>query len=529
MFEVIIVGSGVSGVAAALRLVDNGIKPCIIDVGMEPCPEPEISENFYSYREKNDCFKLMIGEDFEGLYNLDRRNKPIPAKLTSPRMRFVLERSKELAPVNESGFNVIQSFALGGLANAWGAGLYRYNNRDLEGFPIRESDLSPYYERLTKEIGISGENDDLTPYFDRDDFLQKPLRLSANASRILKKYFRNRKKLNKKGIYVGRPRLGVLSEEKDGRKACDYSNLEFWQPDLSYIYSPSFTLRKLIQEGKVVYIKGFMVKSWSRKDNVLNVQADSVKEKKAAFFECKKLVLAAGAVNSAKLALSTAKDYQTKLTLLDNPALQFPFVLPGRIGSILETDAFGLTQLNFIYDSKVYNMLLHGSILEVTSPARAEFFAAFPLAAFDNLRLTRTMLPALVVMQLFLPASREQGALLSLDENEELKIFGKANEIGKDLITDIIKIFRILGGYTLPSLVIRVPNGHGIHYAGTLPMSDSPKSEYTCSKFGELYGEPDVFVIDGSVFPALAAKNSSFSVMANAMRIADFITNTLRG
>jgi choline dehydrogenase-like flavoprotein len=528
MFDVLIVGSGVSGVAAALRFADKGVKPCLVDVGLEPPRETLIQENFYSYRKSHDSFTVMIGENFEGLVDLGKKNPSVPAKLASPLMRFVTARAQKYSPMETSGFDVIQSFCQGGLASAWGAGLYRYMDRDLEGFPIDSRDLAPYYDRLTKRIGISGVNDDLTPYFGKDELLQKPLKPSANASKIMQKYSRKREKFNAHGVYVGRPRLGVLTEEMDGRRECDYSNLEFWQPGLPHIYSPVLTMKELIQKHKLSYQKGLLVKSWNRQNADLIVKAERVESGEIVYLRCKKLVLAAGAVGSARLALQTKKDTKTTLALLDNPALQFPFVIPSRIGAKLEEDAFGLTQLNLVYDSEKFQKFLQGSLLEVTSPSRAEFFHHFPWAAQDNLRLVRYVLPALTVLQLFLPADASNAAMLRLNENGSLHVQAEQDRIDPDIKKDILKIFRRLGAFSTSSLVVEVPKGQSIHYAGTLPMRANPKDEYNCDRNGELYGEPDVFVVDGSAFPALSAKNYSMALMANAMRIADHVVEKLR-
>ncbi len=524
MYDVLIIGSGISGVSTALRLSDLGIKTCILDVGIEPRERHEIKENLYDYRLKNDSFELMIGKNFEGLHNLKSTNQTLPAKLVSPGMKFVTERAEELSPLLSRNFTAVQSFAKGGLANAWGAGLMRFNRRDLEGFPIKEEELAPYYERLIEEIGISGENDDLTPFFGEDKLLQKPLKLSANARIILKNYLKKRKRLNRKGVFIGRPRLAVLSEEKEGRKACEYHNLEFWQPHLPYIYHPSLTLDKLISSGKVIYKRGLLARAWFHREGKVVVEADYLLEKRKIYLECRKLVLAAGAISSAKLALTSRKDYRSKLPLLDNTALQFPFIIPQRIGKKLETDAFGLTQLNFVYEAKNQG-LLQGSILEVTSPSRAEFFSSLPLAAADNLRLIKYLLPALIVMQLYLPSL--QPASLRLNESGELEIEGEVINIQESVKREIIRIFRSLGAFSFPRFVVKVPNGLGIHYAGTLPMVSSPQSPYQCNKFGELHGEQDVYVVDGALFPRLPSKNFSFAVMANAMRIAEHIAKTL--
>jgi hypothetical protein len=287
-------------------------------------------------------------------------------------------------------------------------------------------------------------------------------------------------------------------------------------------------MKRLIKEQKMTYREGLLVKSWRRKDSELIVRAQTVGKGETVDLPCKKLVLAAGAVGSARLVLQTKKDTRTELDLLDNPALQFPFVFPSRIGAKLEVDAFGLTQLNLVYDSQNLEKILQGSLLEVTSPSRAEFFHHFPWAAHDNLRLIRHVLPALIVLQLFLPADASNAAKLSLKEDGRLRIQAEKDRIDPEILKDILKIFRRLGAFSSVSRVVHVPKGQSIHYAGTLPMRAVPKESYTCDRNGELYGEPDVFVVDGSVFPALSAKNYSLALMANAMRTVDFIVEKMR-
>ena len=61
--------------------------------------------------------------------------------------------------------------------------------------------------------------------------------------------------------------------------------------------------------------------------------------------------------------------------------------------------------------------------------------------------------------------------------------------------------------------------GEGIHYAGTLPMSDSP-GRYQLHRDGRLEGTRSVYVCDGACFPRLPAKNHTYTIMANAHRIA---------
>jgi choline dehydrogenase-like flavoprotein len=51
-------------------------------------------------------------------------------------------------------------------------------------------------------------------------------------------------------------------------------------------------------------------------------------------------------------------------------------------------------------------------------------------------------------------------------------------------------------------------------------MRKSPSKSYETHPNGRLHGMKNVYVADGSVFPALPAKNLSFTIMANAMRVA---------
>jgi choline dehydrogenase-like flavoprotein len=526
--EVTIVGSGAAGVAAALRLADLGIRSVIVDVGIEPKRETPITENLYGLRDKADLFDVMIGRNFERIRSLSHRAPRLPAKLTAPRIGFVTQDADRLSPLRETNFAAVRSFATGGLANAWGGSLYRTTEQDLPGFPVPQRDLSAHYDRLTKEIGISGQDDDLTRFFGSAAGLQHPLRLSRKAQRLLARYERCRSRINRAGFFLGRPRLGILSEPFSGRCACDYTNLEFWQPDLPYIYNPKMTLRRLIDEGMVSYRRRLLVESWSRTSGAITVHALDLANRSPISFSTRFLVLAAGAIGSGKLALASNRDYRTRLGLLDNPAVQFPLILPRFIGQPLETDSFGLTQLNVVCESSPYASPLQASILEITSPARSEFFASLPLSARDNLRMIRYLVPAMLIMQLFSPAGPQDAARLSLSADGTLTIEGPSQQIDTALIDRFAKIMRKIGAFTHRSLVVVPPPGHGIHYAGTLPMSERPNLPYHCDPFCRLAGQPDVYVVDGSVLPYLPAKNYSFLMMANAMRAADHLSAQIR-
>lgn len=518
MAELIIVGAGAAAAAAALELARRGQRPIVLDVGhVDEANAPRVEGNLYRYRQQHDSFDLHIGTDYRGLAGV-LSDEPSVAKLNAPRMAFVTRDATALGPLSQAEFQAIQSFALGGLGNAWGAGLYRWISADLQDFPISLADLEPYFDLLTAEIGISGADDDLTEFFGSPAGLQPPLELSYNARRVALAYRRRRKALRAKRITLGRPRAGVLSAPKDGRPACDYSNLEFWQQQ-PYVYTPAVTLRKLIAAGQIDYRPGLLVQRWIETADGVTVVARDVRSGEMVEVSGQRLLLAAGAINTARIALQSAGDAATRLPLLENPVLQIPLVLPASLGRRLDTHAFGLVQLNLVWESAAYQTILQGSLLELTAPLRAEFFGRFPLAARANLALIRHLLPAMLMLQLYFPAWVQPPSRLWLLNDGRLRIEGQPFPAQPARLAPLLASLRSLGLWTHPALIQQPVTGHAIHYAGTLPMRAAP-GPYQCHPSGRLFGSERVFVADSASFAHLSAKNMSLGMMANAMRIA---------
>ena len=71
----------------------------------------------------------------------------------------------------------------------------------------------------------------------------------------------------------------------------------------------------------------------------------------------------------------------------------------------------------------------------------------------------------------------------------------------------------------LPLAENKMDPGSAVHYAGTLPFNSTSKKFYL-NIDGKLNCTSNVYVIDGSGFKFLPANGISFSLMANADRIA---------
>lgn len=514
LFDAIVVGSGPAGTFAAREFA--GRRVLVLDVGYRAPAEPRLEGNLYALRrERKDLFAELVGDEFEGLHNLHQ--DPVSLKLKSPATSYVLRNWAALSPVESKSFQAVMSFAQGGLANAWGAGVYRFTAEDLSEFPISAEELAPYYDELTAHIGVSGGNDDLAEFFGHDSGLQPPMRLSVAAGEMLKRYGRRRECFRRRGITVGLPRLAVLTGPHDGRTAYEYDNLEFFRPYNPAIYNPVFTLDPLVASGAVALARGWLVTHFSERDGVVEVCARQVETGADETFRARRLLLGAGTLSTTKIVLKSRRDEQARLPILDNPMACIPLFLPARIGAALDGNDSSLAQLNVIYRDRESGELLQGSIYGTTGPLRSDILGDLPLAARAALKWAKYLSPAMTLLMMFYPGRPAAGNYIRLREgalevNYEWQGTGAPER-------ELIRAFRRIGFYGLASLCQYPAAGSSLHYGSTLPMKIAP-GRYETHADGRLAGTANVYICDGACFSALPAKNLTFTIMANAMRIA---------
>lgn len=507
MFDVLIVGSGPAGVSSALALPGKNV--AILDVGKR------------SVEAATSSFDDFIGANFSGLENLT--NPSISPKLRAPGMRFITDRpEQDHARVHQDGFQAVMSYAAGGLANAWGAGVFEFSEQDLRGFPYSSHDLRPFYNILHKEIGVSGSaDDDLAEYWGPAVDLQPALKLSPVADQILSAYKRNRKAYNDSGFTVGRPRLAILTQDYGGRRAFAYDNTEFYRPNNPAIYHPGYTLDKLISEKKVNYFDGQLVSEYHETPDGIEVFTQDLKSSQRQIFKAKKLILAAGALQSAAIVLRSNRDFSSEVPLMDNPISFLPIIFPRLFGTAAKRNYYGGAELVLVSRPKD-QAIIQASIYSLAGVMRSDLVREFPFYWAGNLWAARYFSPAIGVAQFFYPDSIQRGNFLKINAAGSINIrYRKVQD--SNVETSLARLLRKSGFICFSSLAKRPVSGSSIHYAGTLPMNSSYK--YHTKPNGQLSGTRNVYVADAASFPSLSSKNLTLTIMANAMRIASQIPN----
>jgi choline dehydrogenase-like flavoprotein len=513
-FDIIVVGSGPAATFAAYGARDRSI--LMLDAGGDAPACPDLHGNTYDLRQSSDdLFPALVGNRFESLHNLV--NPPVSLKLKSPYMSYIARDWRRETPVAGKSFEGAIALAKGGLANAWGAGVYRFTERDLEGFPLGVRELRPFYDELTSHIGISGANDDLTPYFERDGALHPPLRLSAFFADMIGRYERLRPLFQRERVALGRPRLAVLTQAHNGRGAYECGNLEFFRPHDPSIYTPAYTVDEMMRDGAIHYRGGRLVTHYRETDDGVEVYSRDLITGAQEIHHGRQLLLGAGALNTARIVLESNRDYETRLPALDNPMACVPFFQLSRVGSALAIHDTSLAQLNLIMEDDEWETPLQASLYGTTGPLRSDIVFSLPLSIRANLVWTKYLAPAMGLLMLFYPRRSDAKSYVRLQPSGVLEVEFAA-EPPHPVERRLIRLLRKMGYVTHPALIQRPGSGAGMHFAGTLPMRETPE-RYQTNSAGLLEGTKRVYIVDGACFSHLPAKNLTFTIMANALRI----------
>lgn len=526
-----VVGSGPSGVQFAETALAMGHQVTMVDVGRTPPPVVLPDAGFDDLKlQLDDPSTYFLGTGFEGALLPDNGQEyyGIP-----PNKQYVFETPSRFAEVLE-GFAPLFSFAGGGLAEAWTAGCYPFNREESEAFPFPYESLVEHYEEVALRIGVTGADDDLAKFMPLHRHLMRPLPFDEHSELLMRTYGRRRDRINRAtGVYFGRTRVATLSEAVGDRHACNTLGRCLWGCPNGSIYTPSQTLRQLHAHTSFRYLPGLEVQHFalSPEGRATSLVARHIGSGETSRLPVDQLVLAAGALPSAAIVLrsvAAATGEHVRLEgLMDNRQVLVPFLNFRMLGRTHSPRSYQYHLLGLGLDQPKKREYVHGQITTLKTALMHPIIQQLPFGLRTSMLIARRCHAALGVVNVNFHDDRRASNTVELAgsatdarlsiryapaDNEPERIGGAMKRLRRALLH--------LGCVVPPGMQHVRPMGASVHYAGLFPMSAAPNGRWTTDPYGRMREFPNVSLVDGSTFPFLPAKNLTFTLMANASRIA---------
>lgn len=504
----IIIGSGPSGVAAAAALIARGREVLMLDAGLT------MDAAAQGLKERMGAFEpdRWSAADRDAIGAVRRSEKSDSIRPFGSDFLFRPAQGTEALAEPAGVHGLRPSFAKGGLSNGWGASVLPYHERDFDGWPIGLADLAPHYRAVAPMLGMAARRDGLADLFsgcpvDEERLLPQ----SRQAAELLRRMECKRPALARLGVHFGASRQAIA----DGCRACAMC---LYGCPYGLIFNAAREVDRMVAEGGLTYRGGVVASGFAETADGIIVQAGGER------FEGERLFIACGVLPTTLLALASLGLTDREVTILDSQHFYLPMLHGWSAGDPATDPRHTLAQLFWeIDDPAVEAHLVHAQLYTYNDTYAPDMRSRFGPFAGVAKPLIEAMSRRLIVAQAFLhsdvsPAigARLDGSGLAFRRIENDRTAGAITRTkGR-----IAQAARMAGLFPLTPLLRPGRLGTSFHCGGSLPMRQNPNAGET-DTLGRPAGLKRTHIVDASVFPTVPAPTITFSVMANAHRIAD--------
>ena len=511
-YDVCIVGSGAAGGTLAAHLAAKGIDVAVVEGG----PKINTRTAFNTH---------AMPFDFP--------NRHIP------RMK-----------PGVAGFESERSRGLGGKTMTWNAVAWRLSHRDFKGkshdgagedWPIDYPDLAPYYEKIEREVGVCGNLDGLEDLPDGVFLPPVPLKRS---DKIIQ---RGAAKLGVKIIHVRKATLSVAAHR---RPACHFCGNCMAGCDVVAKYnSAEVHIVPAMKTGHLDVFPDSVVYEVpvSVENRVTGVRFLHRQTKKQGEVPAKCVVVAAACAQSVGLLMMSKSRLYPDGLANSSGQLGKHFIphFTGGVQAFLK-DLIGTPSINdegfldhgympsFMHNRKRDYARSFGAQLNYQNRRSVGWARSMPGIGKAYKDSIKERYPAFVVYSPYGEMLPNPRSFIDLDHGQKddyglptvrRNQYWDTNErkIFDDMQRWSVAILEAAGAEILSVSEEPVPN----HELGGCRMGVDPKSsvlDATCRS----HDVPNLYVVDGSVFPSASEKNPTHTIMALAARTADQIAERFR-
>jgi len=214
--------------------------------------------------------------------------------------------------------------------------------------------------------------------------------------------------------------------------------------------------------------------------------------------------------------------------LMDNRQILIPFINLGMVGQKYDPESYQYHQIAMGFETGKSGQYFHALFTTLKTALVHPIVQNIPLDLRTALGVFRNVRAGLGVVNLNFPDSRRDSSFVTLQRDKsgrsKLSIKYSPIENEKTVIKQAVRVVKKalwkLNCIVPPAMMHVRPMGASVHYAGTIPMS-SKRTPLTSSAHCQSHDFNNLYFVDGTTFPSLPAKNLTFALMANAIRVAE--------
>ncbi len=551
-FDVIVVGSGITGGWAAKELTERGLRVLMIERGRNV-------EHGTDYVTEH---KAPWELPFRGEGNPRERAEHTPIQSLAPGVNegtaHFFVRDSEHPYVQEEGteFAWIRGYQLGGRSLTWGRQVYRWSDLDFEAnardghgvdWPLRYRDVAPWYDHVEEFIGVSGQAEGLSqlpdgPFLPPMDFNC----VEAHAKTKIEAAFPDRR------MTIGR--TAILTRAHRGRAACHYCGpCGRGCSTGSYFSTQSSTLPAARLTGRLQVLTDTIVEKVLHdpaRRRVTGVSVVDATTRERRDLHARAVFLCASTIPTTQLLLHSRSEAAPNglanesgtlgRYLMDHTiGLAAMGVVPGFEGR----STFG-NRPNGVYIPRFRNVTephgefvrgygYQGRAVQIgTEAALAQPGFGAPLkAALEQPG------PWMLFLAGFGECLPQESNQVLLDETRtdpygiplvKVRFAWSENEIAmrRDVTAQAEAMMKAVGAVGIITNDRFGIGGEAIHEMGTARMGRDPKTSVLNAR-NQAHGLPNLFVTDGSCMTSSACQNPSLTYMALTARAAAFAAEEL--